>query len=145
MRCWTKRTVLTTLYLIVLLFYLKTKLLSNVRTKIFNETDFLFKLLMIEISVFSTWFGLRKFGRLELGPRNDSSTKESGCSCNQRIYIKWGCLLYAILKYSFKQYFKFGSVSPFCIWQENSICDWVDSIQSGINGQYIPTPSPIRS
>ena len=27
----------------------------------------------------------------------------------------------------------------FCIWQENNICARVDSIQLGINGQYIPT------
>ena len=27
-------------------------------------------------------------------------------------------LLYAILKYYFKQYLEFGSVSLFCIWQE---------------------------
>ena len=39
-------------------------------------------------------------------------------------------LLYDIFKYSFKNYFSFGSVSPFCIWQGNNICAWVafDSI-----------------
>ena len=47
-------------------------------------------------------------------------------------------LLYTILKYFFKEYLEFGSVSPFCIWGKN-ICTWVDSIQSGINGQYITT------
>ena len=47
-------------------------------------------------------------------------------------------LLYAILKYSFKQYFKFCSVFLFCIWGGN-IFAWVDSIPSVINGQYIPT------
>ena len=44
-------------------------------------------------------------------------------------------LLYYILKYYFKKYFEFGSVSPFCIWRENNICSWVYSIQSVINGQ----------
>ena len=48
-------------------------------------------------------------------------------------------LLYAILKYSFNQYFEFGFVLPFCFWRENNMCAWVDSIQLGINGQYIPT------
>ena len=38
-----------------------------------------------EISVFSTWFGLRKFGRLGLGSKINSRTKDSGCSCNIRI------------------------------------------------------------
>ena len=38
-----------------------------------------------EISVFSTWFGLRKFGRLWLGSKINSRTKDSGCSCNPRI------------------------------------------------------------
>ena len=41
-------------------------------------------------------------------------------------------LLYTIWKYSFKQYFEFGYVSPFWIGQEN-ICAQVDFIQSGIN------------
>ena len=44
-------------------------------------------------------------------------------------------VLYAILKYSFKQYFESGSVSSFCIRREDNICDWVDLIQLGINGQ----------
>ena len=48
-------------------------------------------------------------------------------------------LLYTILKYSFKQYFEFGSVSPFWIWCWNNICAWVNSIQLLINVQYIPT------
>ena len=30
--------------------------------------------------------------------------------------------LYTILKYSFKQYFEFGSVSPFWIWGKNYLC-----------------------
>ena len=47
-------------------------------------------------------------------------------------------LLYTILKYFFKKYFGFGSVSLFWIWEKN-ICAWVDSIKLGINGQYIPT------
>ena len=47
-------------------------------------------------------------------------------------------LLYTIWKYLFKDYFEFGSVSPFWIWREN-ICARIDSIQSGINWQYIPT------
>ena len=38
-----------------------------------------------EISFFSTWFGLRNFGRLGLEPKRDYSTKDSGCSWNQRI------------------------------------------------------------
>ena len=38
-----------------------------------------------EISAFSTWFGLRNSGRLGIGYRKDSRTKDSGCSCNQRI------------------------------------------------------------
>ena len=38
-----------------------------------------------EISVFSTWFCLRKFGRFGIGSRNNSRTKYSGCSCNQII------------------------------------------------------------
>ena len=54
-------------------------------------------------------------------------------------------LFYAILKYSFKKYFEFGSVSPLCILQENNICACVDSIQSGINGKYVPIyGSPIK-
>ena len=38
-----------------------------------------------EISVFSTWSELRKFGRLGLGSKINSRTKDSGCSCNLRI------------------------------------------------------------
>ena len=38
-----------------------------------------------KISVFSTWFGWRKFGRLEIGSKINSRTKDSGCSCNLRI------------------------------------------------------------
>ena len=38
-----------------------------------------------EISVFSTWFGLRNFGILGLGSRNNSRTKDSGCGRNKRI------------------------------------------------------------
>ena len=38
-----------------------------------------------EISVFSNWFRLGQFGRLGVGPRKDSSTKDSWCSYNQRI------------------------------------------------------------
>ena len=43
-----------------------------------------------EISVFSTWFGLMKIGRLSLGSSKDSRTKDSGWRCNQIIQIKWG-------------------------------------------------------
>ena len=35
--------------------------------------------------------------------------------------MKWGCLLYALLKYSFNHYFEFSSVSPFCILRGNNI------------------------
>ena len=42
-------------------------------------------------------------------------------------------LIYTILKYYFKQYFEFGSVSQFWIWGGN-ICALVDLIQLGING-----------
>ena len=38
-----------------------------------------------EISVSITWFGLRKSGRSGIGSMRESRTKESGCSCNQRI------------------------------------------------------------
>ena len=48
-------------------------------------------------------------------------------------------LLYNIWKYFFKEYYEFGSVSPFWIGRKN-ICARVDSIQSWINWKYIPTP-----
>ena len=47
-------------------------------------------------------------------------------------------LFYTTWKYSFKQYFEFGSVSPFWNGREN-ICARVDLIQLGINLQQIPT------
>ena len=38
-----------------------------------------------EISVFRTWFGLMKSGRLGRGSKRESRTKDLRCSCNQRI------------------------------------------------------------
>ena len=51
---------------------------------------------------------------------------------------KLRALIYTIWKYFFKEYFEFGSVSPFWIVRVN-VCDRGDFIRSGINWQYIPT------
>ena len=91
-----------------------------------------------EIRVISTWFRLRKFGKLGLGSGITLGLRTQGeVSIKNR--IKSRALLYTILKYSFKQYLDYGYVPPLCIWQEKNIYAWVDSIQWGINGQYIYT------